>query len=312
MQLIELEQGSEAWLLYRLDHANASETPALLGVAPDWYQIKTPYQLYQLKNGEIEYEVSDYVAGMQEHGNNMEIAARRRMETQYHAELLTPTIEHIENDVKYGASLDGFGQVVIPASLDKDLPERQQTIKFEIKCPAKGESSARWKAAEKGEIVEHDYWQIVHQELVCPTDITIYVVFLDDDKFIEINLDEFKPNWREDIAAVKTAWEAFFKSPPEPDWKERRDKKWNTAAASFKAAKEAEKAAKAAVDNAKAVLIDLAGDEKKVRGQGVEVKLMPGKAGSIDYKKVPELKGVDLEKYRKAAGKPFWQMDIRE
>lgn len=45
--IIDLPQGSQAWLDYRLTMRNASETAAVLGVSP-WC---TPYQLWLLKTG---------------------------------------------------------------------------------------------------------------------------------------------------------------------------------------------------------------------------------------------------------------------
>ena len=55
----------------------------------------------------------------------------------------------------------------------------------------------------------------------------------------------------------------------------------------------------AAADTAKAALIALASHTSE-SGAGVKVSRY-WKTGNIDYKKIPELKGVDLEKYRGAA-----------
>jgi hypothetical protein len=52
----------------------------------------------------------------------------------------------------------------------------------------------------------------------------------------------------------------------------------------------------AALDNAKAALIGLASHTSE-SGGGVKVTRF-WKAGAVDYKKIPELKGVDLEQYR--------------
>jgi hypothetical protein len=50
------------------------------------------------------------------------------------------------------------------------------------------------------------------------------------------------------------------------------------------------------MENAKAALIALTSHTSE-SGAGVKVTRF-SKAGSVDYKRVPELKGVDLEQYR--------------
>ncbi|MFO1392753.1 MAG: hypothetical protein U1F09_03170 [Steroidobacteraceae bacterium] len=53
------------------------------------------------------------------------------------------------------------------------------------------------------------------------------------------------------------------------------------------------------MDDAKAALIALAAHASE-KGAGVQVTRY-WKQGSVDYKKIPELKGLDLERYRSAA-----------
>lgn len=72
--------------------------------------------------------------------------------------------------------------------------------------------------------------------------------------------------------------------------KERRDSAWKKAAENWIAAKNA-------VDQAKAKIQQLAGEES-CYGGGVK-HLWNLKAGAVDYKAVPELRGVDLDQYRR-------------
>lgn len=72
--------------------------------------------------------------------------------------------------------------------------------------------------------------------------------------------------------------------------KERRDAAWKKAAAKWLEAK-------AAMDGAKDKILALGGEES-CYGAGVKF-LRNFKAGNVEYAKIPELKGVDLEKYRR-------------
>ncbi len=71
----------------------------------------------------------------------------------------------------------------------------------------------------------------------------------------------------------------------------RRLRTWKRSALRTRLAK--------ALDDAKATLIGLA-DHAKEQGGGVSVTRL-WKRGNVEYKRVPELAGVDLEQYRGAA-----------
>ena len=74
MNIVRMAQGSPEWHEHRRKYRNASETPAVLGVSP-W---QTPYQLWQLKLGLVEQEVTPAMR----HGSDMEPAARAAYERQ--------------------------------------------------------------------------------------------------------------------------------------------------------------------------------------------------------------------------------------
>ena len=78
----------------------------------------------------------------------------------------------------------------------------------------------------------------------------------------------------------------------------RSDPAWQAAAEAYLALKAEVDATSARLDEAKAKLIGLAGHSSE-KGCGVSVARY-WKTGSVDYKNVPELAGVDLERYRSA------------
>lgn len=86
--------------------------------------------------------------------------------------------------------------------------------------------------------------------------------------------------------------------PPlaEADARQRDDEAWRHAAQAFTEAKREAEIAADRVEAARAALVALANHPKEA-GAGVTVTRY-WKAGSIDYKKVVELQGVDLERYR--------------
>ncbi len=106
---------------------------------------------------------------------------------------------------------------------------------------------------------------------------------------------------------IRRGWDAFMQhivedtAPPltKRDTRERTDSAWKTAAEAYlRVNHEAEHSA-AALDVAKAALVALTSHPSET-GSGVTVAQF-WKKGAVDYKKVPALKGVDLEAYRKGS-----------
>ena len=79
--------------------------------------------------------------------------------------------------------------------------------------------------------------------------------------------------------------------------RQRSDTPWQQAARAFALAKRQADDAAATLEAARGALLALA-QHPKESGAGVTVTRF-WKAGSVDYKKVPQLQGVDLEAYRR-------------
>ena len=122
--IVKLMQGSAEWHEHRRKHRNASETAAVLGVSP-WM---TPYQLWQIKLGLVEPEVTAAML----HGTQLEPMARAAYETLT-GHVMQPLVLV---DGEFSASLDG-----LTLSGDRVL---------EIKCPFKRRESSLWKAVAEG------------------------------------------------------------------------------------------------------------------------------------------------------------------
>ena len=271
--IVQLRQGSDAWLAYRLSKRNASESAAVMGVSP-WV---TPYRLWQIKTGRYTQPVN---AAMQR-GTDLEPAARRAYEEQTGLIMQPLVLE----DGPYSASLDGM-------TLEGDLI-------VEIKCPYKGQASDLWQGVACGEVPEHYLVQVQHQLMVSGAALAHFWVYDGQQGLLhEIRRDDLM------IRRIQNAWDAFEvylagDTPPpltDADTVVRDDPAWLAAAEAYRTAKTAVEAATERLEAAKLALVALACHAKE-SGAGVSVTRF-WKAGNVDYKKVPALRGVDLDAYR--------------
>jgi putative phage-type endonuclease len=303
MDIVNLAQGGYAWELYRMEHANASEAAIIMDCAPGYWKMHTPYQLWQFKKGEFDPKIDSFGQAIMAHGIRMEPVALARAQEIIGVSIFPAVIEAEVGGLLMSASLDGLSLV-------------DQAIKVEVKCPAKGKESETWRLAERGDVPEHYYWQIIHQELVAPTEKTYFGVLASDDEggdddFILLDMDEVNPAWRDDCSMLQIAWMDFFGSPPKPDWTEVATDEWHTAEQLYMAAKEDADEADERLKLCRANLIKLAegADSDRVRGEALDV-MRTYRKGAVDYKRVPELAGVSLEGYRKT-GSETWTVRAR-
>lgn len=271
--IVQLVQGSEAWHEHRRGLRNASETPAVLGISP-WL---TPYQLWLQKTG----RAVQLVNAAMRHGTATEPLARHAYEVET-GNVMQPLVLQ---DGLYSASLDGMtlaGELIV-----------------EIKCPYKGQASALWQSVESGEVPGYYAAQIQHQLMVSGAALAHLWVF-DGQRGL---LSEITPDAAM-FTRIQTAWEVFGEfleadTPPplaDADSRQRDDADWHQAAVAYQTAKHEAEAATARLDATRAALVALAAHPKET-GAGVTVTKF-WKAGGVDYKKVVELRGIDLERYR--------------
>lgn len=270
--IVKLAQGSAEWHLHRMAHRNASETPAVLGLSL-W---TTPYQLWLQRTGRGTVEVTAAMA----HGTQLEPQARAAYEALT-GHVMQPLVLV---DGEYSASLDGI-------TLDGDLI-------LEIKCP-KSKDAKLLQEARAGRVPVHVFWQLQHQLLVSGADLAHLFVYDGKDGI----LIEQKPE-PEVWATITEGWDRFTeyvaadRPPPftERDTVVREDPEWETAAREFVALKAAADTVAEQLDAAKQRLVALTSHTSE-QGFGVTVSRYL-KTGNVDYKRVPQLIGVDLDQYR--------------
>jgi putative phage-type endonuclease len=271
--VMRLVQGTTEWHAHRAQYRNASESAAVMGLSP-W---QTPYQLWQVRTGRLELPVT---APMR-HGTAMESSARSAYEEKTGL-VMQPLVL---TDADYSASLDGI-------TLEGDLL-------LEIKAPYKGQASELWQAVNAGEVPEHYRIQVQHQLMVSGATMAhLWVFDGNTGLLVEIVRDEAT------MAAIRVAWDHFVKylesdTPPPlsaKDTVDRSDPAWRLAATLYLQAKqEADKVAES-LDKARERLVALATHASQT-GDGVTVTRY-FKAGNVDYKRVPELRNIDLTQYR--------------
>jgi putative phage-type endonuclease len=265
------------WMQWRKGGIGGSDAGAVLKRFPFG---KTPLMVYREKIDETDNNWSN-VATI--HGKENEEAALQWFEKKMACSLFRQVkIEH--PDIPWiRATLDGID------GFDKYL--------VEVKCPFNLENHEVVKASMK--VPEIYYPQCQHQ-LKCkeldgmyfesfnskdPADSVIIEVTRDE-KFIEEMLPEYEKFWhcvKNRIPPEMTEYDFFF----------MEDESWNYAADKFREADEwVEKR-----DYWRNELIKLS-EGRNCQGGGVSVKQSECK-GFIDYEKIPQLIGVDLEPYRK-------------
>jgi putative phage-type endonuclease len=280
--IVKLVQGSPEWHAHRAQYRNASETAIVMGESP-W---QTPYQLWELRTGRRQPEANAAMA----RGTALEPQARTAYEVLT-GHVMQPLVL-VEGD--YSASLDGL-------TFEGDLL-------LEIKCPVKGKDSVLWQQVALGEIPAHYRWQLEHQFLVSKAQSGHLYVF-DGTEGLLLEVTPCPDHWQ----AIHEAWNGFMEclradTPPaltDRDKVIRKDAEWQVAAEQYAQLKaEASEIAKR-LDSAKEALESLITHPCE-SGFGVTVTRY-FKQGAIDYKRVPELAGVQLEAFRQ---KGRWETRI--
>ena len=276
----ELKQGTEEWLEFRKRKIGASDAPVIMGVAPKRWG-KTPYKLWQLKLGRCDEQPMSYAM---QRGHQLEPKARKDIELMHGCSLEPAVLEHPEHSWMV-ASMDGYN--------------RRKGIGLEIKWVSKVDTDL----ARLGQVPDHYYPQLQHQMAVsglskihyysCHEEGNVLLEVPRDEEYIEelirkeqeflqCVLDQRPPLSEEELDAMSES--VSIAAELEEIWSE------------LDPLLEREK-------EIKAVLA-----EREIAGTfgGVTVRYV-SRPGTIQYKEIPELAGVDLDKYRGPSG-GTWQV----
>jgi putative phage-type endonuclease len=271
-----MEQQSADWLAWRTQGIGSSDAPVIMEVSP-W---KSPLQLWEEKLGKAKPQTTNWA---QQRGIDLEPKARAYYETLENREMPPTLLEH----PKYGflrASLDGYNA-------------KSKRI-LEIKCPGR-EDHAK---AVAGQVPEKYIWQLYHQLLVADADQVDYFSY-DGQSGAIVPFYRDEKAEKKLLAAEVNFWELVqSKTPPAPTDKDYAVVKDSESERLFKRWKTLDARAGAVLEELKEIEAEIKRrHEKESRIQCAGVKLLRfQRSGSVDYAKIPELAGVDLERYRKA------------
>jgi len=285
-----MQQGTSQWLMWRRAGLGASDAPVIMGI----YTYKTPFQLWEEKLGrECQEKKNQFIL---DKGHTIEKRARLLYEILNDKPMPPALVEYAKMPF-LRASLDGY--------------DAEKNIILEIKYVGKKELQ---EIRDSGKIPERYYPQVQHQLLVTGAKCVDFFAYNDeldsytlvkcepDNDYIHLLVEKEREFWQ--LVQKQTAPELT-----EKDYVFIQDQE-----------------AQFLIDQwifKKKLLDKIAEEEQALKKQILEkikeprvkfglVKISRQKrAGNIDYKIIPELQNLDLEKYRKPEI-VYWRFDLEK
>lgn len=278
-----MEQNTEAWHAWRGKGIGSSDAPIILGMSP----YSTPLQLWEHKTGLVPKAFQGNFAT--ERGHALESVAREHYALRTGLKPEPCNVEHSKHPF-LRASLDGL--------------DKPSNIVLEIKCPGKEDH----ERAAKGELPEKYVAQVQHQLNVAGAELAHYWSFAgkEDGSFDGI-LVEVRRN-EKFIAALEQAeiefWQMVLEKNPPPltdrDVKKVKDEKLIYLIDQWREVTNAMKLQEVSQENLRGLIEERmkAVGHPRIECNGLRVTNYWRK-GNVDYKKIPQLKGLNLDAYRK-------------
>jgi len=281
----EPKQQTKEWLQRRQKGIGASDCPIVMGSSP----YKTRYKLWAEKCGIEEAEEAGFAA---KRGIILEPMARAIYEVQT-GNRVEPKLVQMREYPFMMASLDGWNQ--------------EKEIVLEIKCNGKENHAI----ALEGRLPLYHEQQVQHQLLVSGAKLAHYFSYNDGyGKLVEVEANHKMQ------AEILEACEAFWKlvetkTPPElseKDYVYIKDDRMLDLAGAYKDIDESIKAMEETKEGIrKQILLHVKHPRTKIGNLSISTVYTKG---NVDYKKIPELKNVDLDQYRgKGYNKTTFRID---
>lgn len=293
-------QRSDEWLKMRRSYIGASDAAVILGLSP----YMTPYELWLEKLGLGEERQT--TAAMQR-GNDLESEALEKFNKEMSGFYKTgrsfePTVRFHRTIPYMMASLDGFR----PDLVDPEI--------LEIKCNGK----KLHDSLNGTNIPRHHYAQLQHQMEVCDSKEAYYMSY-DGEKGVYFCVQRDEEFIQDMLKKEAAFWECVTNFVP-PTMTERdrnrvnknrsidmkNNSEWACLCECYKFAQSKLEEAKEELEYLKNKMI-CSSEERNCHGSGLRLSKVE-KKGFIDYDAIPELKGVELEKYRKPST-TYWKIE---
>jgi putative phage-type endonuclease len=262
----------EQWLEWRRKGIGASDAPVIMGISP-WRDI---VELWEEKLGKREPQTDNWAMAR---GRELEPNARELYEQRTGLKMAPAFLESKTRDFMR-CSFDGINQ--------------GQRGGIEIKCPGK-ESH---ELALSGKVPEHYLPQIYHQLSVGELAWVDYVSYDGHDSLAVVRVPRNEEKINELIAKEEKFWECVVTEVcPIPFYKDAE-----AALLDYREQQEVIDRCERRQETIKSYLQGIVKEPISCAGYSVGHK---ERAGNIDYKSVPDLDGIDLEKYRKPPTRYF-------
>lgn len=269
-----LLQNTPEWEEMRKGKVGASDAPIIMGVSP----YKTPFKLWEEKLG-----LSECIQNQaMRRGHDLEETARKKME-EMTGIMFVPV-------VKYHPTIDWMMCSLDCLSID------ESTI-GEIKTTNK-EDHAK---AISGNVPEKYFPQLQHHMEVCQKDSTLYFSFHNDEGVI-VKVERDDEYIKKMIKEEKRFFECLQNLEPPKlssrDYLLRETEEFLAGVEICKVLDQRLREIKDQVKQNRNHLIGMCCNQSS-RGGGIRILRMVEK-GRVDYSRIPELKNVNLDQYRKA------------
>jgi putative phage-type endonuclease len=278
-----MEQNTKEWYEFRRNKIGGSDAAIILGISP-W---KTAYQLFQDKVLGTEEEPNSAM----QRGHDMEPFARAEFEKMTGIVVMPKVVINPKLDWQI-ASLDGI-------SLDG------QSI-VEIKCASRDVHNM----AKDKKIPDYYYSQVQHQLAVTGLNEALYFSYNGKEGAL-VHVKREQGYIDHLIEKEHEFWERLHNQDP-PELSDRdyvdmsADDLWKATANQLKGIMDDIDTYERIKEKLRAQLIALSG-QRNAYGSGLKLTKSLTK-GAVDYDSIPELTGIDRDKYRK---KPFVKWTVR-
>lgn len=284
MLLFEEENQDELRAKFNAERAKsvgASEIAAILGISP----FKTKYQLYLEKTGKVKpQDLSNNFAVNR--GVIWEPVARAMFEEQ--------------TGIKFEPNRTTKSPETPWLSCLNDGYSSEYRAILEIKCGGK----SLHEAAARGEIPDYYFCQVQY-EMLCANALIGYFISFDvtNKNLISVTVHPDLEMQARLEAAATDFWLNNILADTAPeltdnDWQSCIDPDFEAASDEYKRLKVEMKLLEEKLENVESILHGFLGNSAGIKQNGLVIQRVVRK-GNVEYQKIPELKGVDLEPYRK-------------
>ena len=274
--IIDLQQGSEEWHLWRKTHITASMAPIIMGVSK-W---TTPYQLFCEMTG-----LSPPKQQTEVMSKGLELEPIARCEVEEGLDMsLPPCVLQMKAWDWMGASLDGYNA--------------ENKVVLEIKLANYTDHSV----AASGKVPDHYYPQVQYQMMVAQVHTMYYYSYRPEGGSILLEVKRDVEYCSQLLERAADFWRRLQECDPpdltDRDYERRDDEDWKRYAKEILELQKQKNLIEESLEGLRKDLEELS-NGKSCIGGGIRFSRQTRK-GQIDYSRVNELKGVNLEDYRKS------------